>query len=189
MNAAPKIDLALVHYPVLNKVGETISSAITNLDIHDIARAAKTFGVGNYHLVNPYKDQHNLVREITEHWQQGYGAAYNPCRKQALDLVSVVSSIEESIEKLTKLRHNRPVIIATSAAAEEKLIGYRKCRDLLRQGKPILLVFGTAHGLAPAVMNMADYCLPPISGVCGYNHLSVRSAVSIILDRLLGFRE
>jgi len=33
---------------------------------------------------------------------------------------------------------------------------------------------------------MSTYILEPIRGNAKYNHLSVRSAVSIILDRLLG---
>ena len=53
----------------------------------------------------------------------------------------------------------------------------------------MLLLFGTAHGLAPELSETADYTLPPIESTTGYNHLSVRSAVSIILDRLLGVHE
>ena len=41
----PRLYLALVHYPVVNRRGEVIVSALINLDLHDIARAAKTFGV------------------------------------------------------------------------------------------------------------------------------------------------
>jgi len=33
---------------------------------------------------------------------------------------------------------------------------------------------------------MVDHRLAPIQGVSNYNHLSVRSAAAIILDRLLG---
>ncbi|MBR0179914.1 MAG: RNA methyltransferase, partial [Firmicutes bacterium] len=36
------------------------------------------------------------------------------------------------------------------------------------------------------VVERADFRLPPIYGREGYNHLSVRSAASIIIDRLLG---
>jgi hypothetical protein len=35
----------------------------------------------------------------------------------------------------------------------------------------------------------ADHALLPIEGVNGFNHLPVRGAISIILDRLLGHRE
>ncbi len=37
-------------------------------------------------------------------------------------------------------------------------------------------------------MDNADFFLEPIKGPSDYNHLSVRSAVAIVLDRLLGER-
>ncbi len=183
------VDIALIHYPVLNKAGEKIGSAVTNLDIHDIARAARTFGVGHYYLVTPYTDQHDLIQEITAHWQQGYGATYNPARKRALDMVSVSTSIEQTVDELTRIRGKKPQLVTTSAIARENSVSFRRCRNMIKDGQPMLLLFGTAHGLAPEVMDMADLNLPPIAGKGEYNHLSVRSAVSIILDRLLGCRE
>jgi hypothetical protein len=56
-------------------------------------------------------------------------------------------------------------------------------------GEPCLLIFGTAWGLSPALLETADFVLAPIEGPTDYNHLSVRSAAAIILDRLLGDRE
>lgn len=47
------IYLALAHHPVANKSGETVTTSLTNLDIHDIARAAETYGVREYHIVHP----------------------------------------------------------------------------------------------------------------------------------------
>ncbi len=52
---------------------------------------------------------------------------------------------------------------------------------------PLFLLFGTGWGLTQEVKDSSDYVLAPIEGK-GYNHLSVRSAVAIILDRLLGER-
>ena len=51
---------------------------------------------------------------------------------------------------------------------------------------PILILFGTGFGLTDEVMDSSYKILEPIRGNTKYNHLSVRSAVSIILDRLLG---
>ena len=51
---------------------------------------------------------------------------------------------------------------------------------------PILLLFGTGFGLTDEVMDMSYKIIEPIRGNTKYNHLSVRAAVSIILDRLLG---
>jgi len=183
------IDIVLVHHPVINKVGETIGSAVTNLDLHDIARAAKTFGVDNYYIVTPYTDQQGLVDEILEHWKSGHGASYNPARKEALELVSVADSLETVIDRITTMRGSKPLLLTTSAQRQNKSLSYQEVRGKIKKGESILLLFGTAHGMAPQVMDMADYTLPPVGGNTGYNHLSVRSAVSIILDRLLGNRE
>ncbi len=188
-NLQIRVDIALIHYPVINKLGETIGSAVTNLDIHDIARAATTYGVDNYYIVTPYEDQHSLVKEITAHWQKGYGATYNPSRKRALDMVSICSSVDDAIEQITEIRGQRPQLVTTSAAQQANSLDFCDCRKLIEEGQPLLLLFGTAHGLAPEIMTKADINLPPVRGRTDYNHLSVRSAVSIILDRLLGVRE
>ena len=193
MNAAEReqmaVDIALIHFPVINKSGEAIGSAVTNLDIHDIARAAKTFGVGRYYIVTPYADQQQLVTEIIDHWQTGHGAVYNPARKSALALVRLAGSLEDVILKVSETYGKRPLLVTTSARIHENSITFTDARKRIGKGEPLLLLFGTAHGLAPEVINRADYTLPPVCGNTGYNHLSVRSAVSIILDRLLGVPE
>ncbi|MDR3628776.1 MAG: RNA methyltransferase [Desulfocapsaceae bacterium] len=183
------VDIALIHYPVINKSGETIGSAVTNLDIHDIARAARTFGVGRYYIVTPYADQQQLVAEIIDHWQTGHGARYNPARKSALALVRLADSLEDVVARVDDKHGRRPLLVTTSARVQDDSITYMDARRRIDAGDPLLLLFGTAHGLAQEVIDRADYTLPPISGETGYNHLSVRSAVSIILDRLLGVRE
>lgn len=183
------IDIVLVHHPVVNKIGEIIGSAVTNLDLHDIARAARTYGVDNYYIVTPYEDQQGLVNEILEHWKSGHGARYNPARKEALELIRLGDSLESVIEMITAKRGHAPLLLTTSARMQEKTLSYGDVRAKIKNKESILLLFGTAHGLAPQVMEMTDYSLPPVGGDTGYNHLSVRSAVSIILDRLLGIRE
>lgn len=180
------IDIVLVHHPVVNKIGEIIGSAVTNLDLHDIARAAKTYGVDRYYIVTPYDDQHTLVNEILEHWKSGHGASYNPARKAALENIRLAHSLDDVIEMVAKRRGNRPLIITTSAKMQEKCLSYQQLSAKIGKDEAILLLFGTAHGLAPEVMEKTDYSLPPVGGGKDYNHLSVRSAVSIILDRLLG---
>ena len=56
-----RVDVALVHYPVVSRIGETIGSAVTNLDLHDIARAGRTFGVTTYWVVTPFHEQQELA--------------------------------------------------------------------------------------------------------------------------------
>ncbi|MDD3816387.1 MAG: RNA methyltransferase, partial [Desulfocapsaceae bacterium] len=150
------IDIALIHYPVINKTGETIGSAVTNLDVHDIARAARTFGVDNYYIVTPYADQQTLVQEILDHWQTGHGATYNPARKSALDRVTVTESLEITLKLITEQRGRKPLLLTTSARAQKNSICYRETRRRIETGEPILLLFGTAHGLAPEISETAD---------------------------------
>lgn len=183
------IDIALVHYPVLNKIGEIIGSAVTNLDLHDIARAAKTFGVEDYYVITPYEDQQQLAHEIVDHWQTGHGSHSNPSRKSALGVISIVDSLESAIEQITTKRGQKPQIVTTSAQPQDNSLTFQQVRAQALTDEPLLILFGTAHGLAPEILEIADYTLPPIHGTTGYNHLSVRSAVSITLDRLLGVRE
>ncbi len=180
------LNIALIHHPVVNKKGEIIGSAVTNLDIHDIARAAKTYGISNYFITTPYKDQQQMVRELVDHWQTGHGATYNPARKEALSIVRLADSLDEVLITLTKQYGKRPLVVATSALLRDDTLSYVEVGQRITKGEPVLLLFGTAHGLAPEILQLTDATLPPIKGGTQYNHLSVRSAASIIIDRLLG---
>ena len=181
-----RVDLALVHYPVCNKNGEIIGSAVTNLDLHDIARAGKTFGVDTFYVVTPFADQQELVREILDHWQTGHGAVYNVKRKQALDMVRICRDMADLYSEVEGKWGQRPRVLATSARQQEKTRGFAETRRRMFAGEPHLLLFGTGWGMAAEVLAGVDALLPPVAGAGQYNHLSVRSAAAIILDRLLG---
>ncbi len=183
---AKNLNLALVHHPVVNRLGESIGSAVTNLDVHDIARTAKTYGLARYFITTPYADQHQLLRELLDHWQTGHGSRSNPARGEALAIVRLAQSPLEVVAGLTELYGVRPLVVVTSAQARPNQVSYQELGRTIREAVPVLLLFGTAHGLAPELIEQSDYSLPPICGGNGYNHLSVRSAASIIIDRLLG---
>lgn len=182
---SPRLDVVLVHYPVVNRHGDIIGSAVTNLDLHDIARAGKTYGVHSYWVVTPFQEQRALVDEIVQHWTQGYGATANPDRRGALELIAAASDLDEVIAKATVAFGTRPTVVATCAHEQKNTIAFAAMRDGLREGKPYMLLFGTAWGLAPELLARVDAVLPPLHGRSEFNHLSVRSAASIILDRLL----
>jgi len=182
----PNLYLALTHYPVINKRGDIIASALTNLDIHDISRAAKTYGVKSFYLVTPLSDQKVLAKKIIAHWTGGAGAVYNPDRRSALELIKVKASIIDVVEDIKGIENSYPKTVATSARRYPSSIGYAEFRDILESGIPHLLIFGTAWGLAESLISEANFVLEPVTGPTGYNHLSVRSAAAIILDRLIG---
>ena len=184
------LEPALVHYPVLNRLGETIGAAITNLDLHDIARAARTFGARRYWLVTPFAEQRQMAEEIIGHWRDGYGKTANPDRGEALALVRIAGSLDEARRTIEAESGRQLLVIATCARRRPgKTVGFGELRARLEQGEPCLLLFGTGWGLAPEVLEAADALLPPIVGSGDYNHLSVRSAAAIALDRLMGERE
>jgi len=184
----PKLYVALTHYPVVSKRGDIIASAVTNLDLHDISRAAKTYGVKSFYVVTPLVDQKTLVQKIISHWTTGAGAVSNPARRSALELIKVENSIGDVAEDIKSIENIYPKIVVTSARKHPYGIDYSGFRDLLKTEIPYLLVFGTAWGLADSFVSQADYVLEPVTGPNDYNHLSVRSAAAVILDRLLGKR-
>jgi tRNA (guanine37-N1)-methyltransferase len=51
------------------------------------------------------------------------------------------------------------------------------------------MLFGTGQGLSQSLIERCDYLLLPIDGFSEFNHLSVRSAVAIVLDRWLGVNQ
>ena len=179
--------IALLHHPVLNKGGDIIGSAVTNLDLHDISRVARTYQLTDFFVATPYADQRQLISEILDHWQNGHGAMANPARKEALSLIQPAADLEAIIETLSSRYKKKVMVVATSARKQQKEIGYKELRRYIEKNEsPVLLLFGTAHGLAPEVISRSDAVLAPIGIDSDYNHLSVRSEVSIILDRLLG---
>ncbi len=180
------VDVALIHYPVNNRVGEIIGSAVTNLDLHDIARACRTYGVDTFYVITPYRDQQNLVQEILDHWLTGHGSKVNESRKQAISLVKLCDDLDGLFDEVREKRGCCPTILATSARLIKNTVSFKETAAKITKGEPLLLLFGTAWGLADEVLAQVDGVLPPIIGASkDYNHLSVRSAVSIILDRLL----
>ncbi len=183
------LDIALIHYPVVNRNNEIIASAVTNLDLHDIARAGRTFGVGTYWVVTPDVQQQELAGQIVDHWTTGYGGSVNRDRAEALSLIRICDNLDQVIVAMHESSGRKPMVIATSADRQDNSITCGEVQRELMQGTPVLLVFGTAWGLAPEVMQSVDATLPAINGPGVFNHLSVRSAAAIILDRLSGNRE
>lgn len=181
--------LALIHYPVVNRNGEVIASAVTNLDLHDISRAAKTYGVRSFYVVTPLSDQKILVNKIISHWLKGAGARYNPKRREALKLIRIKNALDEVINHIHEIGGAFPKTVVTSAGRNSGNINFKQFREILQDGNLYLLIFGTGWGLPKDFMAKADYALDPISGNTDYNHLSVRSAAAIVLDRLFGRNE
>lgn len=174
------IYLGLVHFPVLNKFGETVTTSITNLDLHDIARSCRTFGVEKFFIINPLPTQEKIFNRIIGFWRSDIAGKYNSDRVTALHLIQYEKSIDAVRNFIKNQEGDYPILITTTAAQMDKQVPFHKVKLI---SDPILLLFGTGNGLANSVHNIADYILEPVRGG-SYNHLSVRSAAAIVLDRL-----
>ncbi len=182
--------IALVHYPVLNRKGEVVASAVTSMDLHDLGRSCCTYDVPVCYIVTPLEDQQDLSRTLIDHWCEGVGRELQCDRAEALRRLEVVESIAEAVEDIRVRSGREPGIWATTAREREDALTHREARMVLAEGsRPHLLLFGTAWGLAPSVFDQVDGVLEAIRGVNGYNHLSVRCAAAILMDRLLGAGE
>lgn len=182
------LSLALVHYPTVDRAGRVVATAVTTLDLHDLARLSRTYGLGRFFAVTPLEAQQALVARLLGHWVGGPGGRFNPYRQAALELVSVVTDLAAARDALATQWGRQPAVVATSARDGEGRVGFGEARRRLAEGRPTLLVLGTGWGLAPEALEQCDWTLAPVLGAGAYNHLSVRSAASILVDRLVAER-
>ncbi len=178
--------LALLHHPVVNRDGEIVTTSVTNLDIHDIARSACTYDIAGYFVAHPSTGLRALCERVSWHWQEGYGAKINESRRVAMELVHVVPDLEHVLAKIQSETGRAPIQIATSARLHERpTTSFPELRARIENGdQPILILLGTGYGLSPDVVDACDALLAPLRGPGEYNHLAVRAAAAILLDRL-----
>ena len=179
--------VALLHHPVYDKNGQVVTTAVTNMDIHDIARSGRTYGLAGFFVVTPVQALQKLARKIIDHWETGYGSQYNVTRKDALALARICNECDDAIIAIERETGEKPLVVATSARLGENRTSFALLKEVLhKETRPFLILFGTGWGLTEQILLQSDYVLEAIEGRAGYNHLSVRSAAAIILDRLLG---
>lgn len=176
-----RLAIALVHHPVLDAQGAVVTSTLTNIDVHDLARSAKTYGCSDFFVVHPIEAQRTLCTRIVEHWTTGSSSKRIPDRKDALALVRIVDTLPDAKKALGA---NARVWVTAARELGTPLSWKDAAAALETDDRPVLLVFGTSWGLAPSVIEGADALLAPIDGGAGWNHLSVRAACAIALDRL-----
>ncbi len=179
---------ALVHHPVLDKAQNSVAVSLTNLDIHDIARSSCAYGLGAYYVLTPLADQRRLLQSILDHWTKGPGKDGNPSRGEALKMVRAGACVEEAIADIEASSGQKPLVLGTTARGSMgglPCVPFARIGEILRS-RPVLLLLGTGHGLAPQVHSLCEGVAPPLRWLGGYNHLSVRSALAVLLDRILG---
>ena len=184
----PKIDIsvALLHEKMHDKHGRIVTTSITLIDVHDMARSARTYGATNIFVAHPSSTLQRLTNTLKHHWEEGHGATYNPNRSDALSRLEVVSNLDQIVEQVSNRTGKSPELIATSARQGPGRISFKEMREILPSGSPFILMLGTGWGMTEELLSRAHYLLEPIVGPSDYNHLSVRSACAVLLDRLLG---
>lgn len=179
--------VVLLHADMVDKTGALVTTSLTLIDLHDIARSARTYGVMATYIAHPAPPLRALARTLKMHWEEGFGATYNPNRKEALEHIRVVASLDEAIADIHRQTGQHPRLIATSAKEGGERISFADLRQQLGEtSQPQLLMLGTGWGMSQPLLDRADLFLEPIYGPTPYNHLSVRSACAIMLDKLTG---
>ena len=181
------VSVALLHDEMVDKNNLKVTTSVTLIDVHDISRSCRTYGIDNFFIVHSSPTIRALVSRLKGHWDTGFGMTYNPNRTDALSLVRISETFEQVVQSLTEQHGTKPFIVATSARSDESRITFEAAKKALENIEtPILIMFGTGWGMSPELLAKADAVIEPINGPTPYNHLSVRSAVAIVLDRLLG---
>lgn len=186
-----ELHTVLVHHPVIEREGGIVTTAITNLDLHDMARSSRAYGVVHLWIVHPITAQRTLAERIQAHWVEGSGGKRIPDRARALAILRIVPSLDDVYRGIAGDAGRAGLEMWTTAASAKHgaLTSWPGARARLDAATlPIALLFGTGWGLAPEVMRDADVRIAPIDGAPGsdFNHLSVRAACAIALDRVRG---
>ncbi len=196
VNLAERTYVALAHYPVYDRQNEVVTTSVTTLDVHDIARSVATYGLAGYFVVSPIQVQREKVEQTVAQWVEkrvslsAGGVGSDDHRIHALKFVHTTDSLESAMSQIEAEHGQTPFVVATSAQDGSAPRGSAKDLWLraVSHRQPVLLVFGTGWGLAREVVDCADFVLAPVRGRTAFNHLSVRSAVSVVLDRLFAAR-
>lgn len=180
---------------MVNRNGAVVTTAVTNMDIHDISRSCRTFGMKGYFVVTPLEQQHEVVGRILSHWRTDQSREYHPDRVEAVSLVRLVRDFAEVKAAIRAECGEDPEVVLTDARVLPNTVSYADYRRELSdpaRTRPAIIVFGTGWGISDVFYPEVHRILAPVCGPeggqdkGGYNHLSVRAAVAIILDRLFG---
>jgi len=180
-----KFFVALLHDGMVDKQGNNVTTSLTLIDLHDISRSCKTYGVTNFFIAHPSPHMRKLAHTLFEHWDLGYGATYNSNRKDALSILKITQNLQDIIAEIDQICGQPPLILASTAKDGENRLSFEDLRrDLNTLDQPQLLLLGSGWGMGEALLSHAHKILEPISGPTDFNHLSVRSALAIMLDRI-----
>ena len=96
------LSVVLLHDKMHNKEGNIVCTSLTMIDVHDFARSSRTYGTSTTFVAHPSATLRKLAKTLKGHWEEGLGATYNPNRKEALEIIQIVSDLDEAIERIEK---------------------------------------------------------------------------------------
>ncbi|MFA5478625.1 MAG: RNA methyltransferase [Candidatus Muiribacteriota bacterium] len=177
------VNIVLLHNNIVNKYGNIVETSITNIDVHDIARTCRTYGVSEYSIITRLSSQKKLLADMLSYWIDGDGGNINPDRKTALSIVNHYDDLSELEKKYADFKY-----IVTDARFYDNSKSYIEMKKIIEDNPQtqFFVLFGTGWGIDPILREKSHYVLNPIEGKTDYNHLSVRAAAAIIIDRLFG---
>lgn len=183
------LSFCLCHYPVRLEQGRTGSSSLTNLDIHDISRISRSYGMGPFYVLLELREQRDILDNILAHWRRAANPEVHADRKRALDQVCAVRNFTELEEKARAYYGIKPTFILSSANWLESkesghMLGPEDVREICKN-YPVIILLGTARGLSLKSLTINYKLLRPLRFL-DENHLSVRAAAAIMADRILG---
>ncbi len=179
------VSFCLVHAPVVVEGHRTGSSSLTTMDVHDLSRISRAYGLGPCYIATPLEDQQALVEGMLRHWERA-GEHGHADRAEALRLARPVAGVEEACARIEGEFGERPLVVATTASWPKKraCVSCSWVREQARR-RPVLILLGTAHGLSPKLVKSCGAVLRPLRFM-DWNHLAVRSAAAVIADRIVG---
>src|SRR5436853_424381 len=125
------LSVALLHENMHDKQGKIVTASLTLIDIHDLARGSRTFGITSLFVAHPSPAIRKLAHTLETHWEEGFGATYNPNRKEALETLEIVSDLDEVIHKIDLRTKKLPKLIASSAKKGADRMTYPKMREVI----------------------------------------------------------
>ncbi|MCB0332953.1 MAG: RNA methyltransferase [Bdellovibrionales bacterium] len=182
------LSVALLHDGMHDKQGAIVTTSLTMMDVHDICRSCRTYGAQSFYIAHPSSVLRALASTLERHWKEGYGASYNPDRKDAFDILHITETLDQIKEAVQEKTGKSPCLVATSAHDGGMRVTFPALREQMigDSDRHYLLLLGTGWGMSQDLLDQTDLFLEPIQGPTEYNHLSVRSACAIMLDRLFG---
>lgn len=189
LRAGRNLSFCLCHHPVRLEKNRIGTSSLTNLDIHDIARISRSYGMGPFYVLTPLDDQLAIMANILSHWRERVDPVEHGDRQRALEHVCAVRDFAELNAAAVKYYGMEPEYMATSAnwPAGKKTpmpLATGSVRKICAQ-RPVVILLGTARGLDLDSLDIKCRMLRPLRYL-NENHLSVRSAAAILADRILG---